>query len=143
MARSASRPPSPRWRRRPSACRRRRRGAPSRRSDRGSGCGAWQRTLDGWSRVDRARIGRGMTHRIPSRAMPQAAVDGISLFYERRGAGEPVLLIQGMSGTHLSWGERFMAALRDDLDVVAYDHRGVGESTPQADPFTIARLADD
>jgi pimeloyl-ACP methyl ester carboxylesterase len=75
--------------------------------------------------------------------MPQAAVDGISLFYERRGAGEPVLLIQGMSGTHLAWGEAFMAALRDDLDVVAYDHRGVGESTPQADPFTIARLADD
>jgi pimeloyl-ACP methyl ester carboxylesterase len=75
--------------------------------------------------------------------MPQAAVDGISLFYERRGAGEPVLLIQGMSGTHLAWGEAFLAGLGDDLDVVAYDHRGVGESTPQTDPFSIARLADD
>ena len=41
---SASRPPSPRWRRRPSGCRRRRRGAPSRRRGRGSGCGAWERT---------------------------------------------------------------------------------------------------
>ena len=59
--------------------------------------------------------------------MPQAAVDGISLFYERHGAGEPVLLIQGMSGTHLAWGEAFLAGLGDDLDVVAYDHRGVGE----------------
>jgi 3-oxoadipate enol-lactonase len=75
--------------------------------------------------------------------MPQAAVDGISLYYERRGAGEPVLLIQGMSGTHLAWGDAFLAALGDDLDLVAYDHRGVGESTPQANAFTIAQLADD
>ena len=75
--------------------------------------------------------------------MPQAAVDGISLFYERHGAGEPVLLIQGMSGTHLAWGEAFMAELGDDLDLVVYDHRGVGSSTPQTDPFSIARLADD
>jgi pimeloyl-ACP methyl ester carboxylesterase len=75
--------------------------------------------------------------------MPQAACDGISLFYERHGAGEPVLLIQGMSGTHLAWGETFMAGLGDDLDIVVYDHRGVGDSTPQTDPFTIVRLADD
>ena len=75
--------------------------------------------------------------------MPQAAVEGISLFYERHGAGEPVLLIQGMSGTHLAWGEAFLAGLGDDLDLVAYDHRGVGESTQETDAFTIAQLADD
>jgi pimeloyl-ACP methyl ester carboxylesterase len=75
--------------------------------------------------------------------MPQAAVDGISLYYERHGAGEPVLLIQGMSGTHLAWGEAFMAGLGDGLDIVAYNHRGVGDSTPQSDRFTIAELADD
>ena len=59
--------------------------------------------------------------------MPQAAVDGISLYYERHGAGEPVLLIQGMSGTHLAWGDAFLAGLGEDVDVVAYDHRGVGD----------------
>ena len=75
--------------------------------------------------------------------MPQAAVDGISLFYERHGAGEPMLLIQGMSGTHLAWGEAFLAGLGGDLEIVAYNHRGVGDSTPQTDPFTIAQLADD
>ena len=75
--------------------------------------------------------------------MPQAAVDGISLYYERRGAGEPVLLIQGMSGTHLAWGDAFLAGLGDDLEVVTYDHRGVGTSTPHDEPFTIAQLADD
>jgi pimeloyl-ACP methyl ester carboxylesterase len=75
--------------------------------------------------------------------MPQAAFDGISLFYERRGSGEPLLLIQGMSGSHAAWGEPFLAGLGDDVDVVAYDHRGVGDSTPQTDPFSIVQLADD
>ncbi len=75
--------------------------------------------------------------------MPNAAFDGTSLYYERRGAGEPVLLVQGMSGTHLAWGEPFLGGLGDDLDVVAYDHRGVGESTPQDGPITIDQLADD
>jgi 3-oxoadipate enol-lactonase len=75
--------------------------------------------------------------------MTQAAVDGTSLYYERRGTGEPVLLIQGMSGTHLAWGDAFLAGLDDGLEVVAYDHRGVGTSAPQDQPFTIAELADD
>ena len=75
--------------------------------------------------------------------MPQAAVDGISLFYERHGAGEPVLLIQGMSGTHLAWGDAFLAGLGENVEIVTYDHRGVGTSTPQDQPFAIAQLADD
>ena len=75
--------------------------------------------------------------------MPHAAVDGTSLYYERHGAGEPVLLIQGMSGTHLAWGDAFLAGLGDGVDVVAYDHRGVGTSSPTDQPFTIAQLADD
>jgi pimeloyl-ACP methyl ester carboxylesterase len=75
--------------------------------------------------------------------MPLADIDGTSLYYERRGAGEPVLLIQGMSGSHVAWGDAFLAGLGEDLDLVAYDHRGVGDSTPQTDPFTIAQLADD
>jgi 3-oxoadipate enol-lactonase len=76
--------------------------------------------------------------------MPQAAVDGISLFYERHGAGEPVLLIQGMSGTHLSWGEPFETALADaGLEVITYDHRGVGHSARVAEGFSIVQLADD
>jgi pimeloyl-ACP methyl ester carboxylesterase len=75
--------------------------------------------------------------------MPHAAVDGTQLYYERRGDGEPLLLIQGMSGTHLAWGEPFLGALGDGLDLVAYNHRGIGESGPQADAVTIVGLADD
>ncbi|HEY3021629.1 MAG TPA: alpha/beta fold hydrolase [Solirubrobacteraceae bacterium] len=65
------------------------------------------------------------------------------LYYERSGAGEPLLLIMGMSGTHLTWGEPFLDALRRDFDVVIFDHRGIGRSGRTQPPFSIADLADD
>jgi 3-oxoadipate enol-lactonase len=68
---------------------------------------------------------------------------GPTVNYVRRGEGEPLLLIQGMGGNHLSWGEPFLTALEGDFDMVAYDHRGVGRSSRVTDPFTICDLADD
>ena len=70
-------------------------------------------------------------------------VGDIELDYERSGAGPPLLLIMGMSGTSLHWGEPFLSLLRSDFDVIAYDHRGVGASTPLDGPVTIRQMADD
>jgi 3-oxoadipate enol-lactonase len=75
--------------------------------------------------------------------MSHLTVAGRRLFHQRRGTGEPLLLIQGMSGTHLSWGEPFAADLERDFDVVAYDHRGIGRSDRVDNPFSIADLAED
>lgn len=61
----------------------------------------------------------------------------------RRGRGEPLLLIQGLSGTHAAWGEPLLDALQDDFELVAYDHRGVGFSPAVDQPFSLADLADD
>jgi 3-oxoadipate enol-lactonase len=68
-------------------------------------------------------------------------VNGLS--YLRRGAGEPLLLIQGMAGHHRFWGEWLLGALDPHFDLVAYDHRGIGRSPRADEPFTIADLADD
>jgi pimeloyl-ACP methyl ester carboxylesterase len=68
---------------------------------------------------------------------------GPTVNYVRRGEGEPLLLIQGMGGNHLSWGEPFLTELERDFDLVAYDHRGVGRSSRVTDPFSICDLADD
>jgi 3-oxoadipate enol-lactonase len=65
------------------------------------------------------------------------------LHYERAGSGEPLLLIQGMSGTHLSWGEPFLAPLREAFEVIAFDNRGIGLSAPIDGPFTIVEMAKD
>jgi 3-oxoadipate enol-lactonase len=75
--------------------------------------------------------------------MPSVEVRGTELHYERAGSGEPLLLIQGMSGTHVSWGEPFRSALEESFDVVAFDNRGIGLSARISEPFTIAEMAED
>lgn len=75
--------------------------------------------------------------------MAKIAVRGTELHYERAGSGEPLLLIQGMSGTHVSWGEPFRSALEESFDVVAFDNRGIGLSERISEPFTIAEMAED
>ena len=75
--------------------------------------------------------------------MTLIAVGEVELDYERSGSGPPLLLIMGMSGTALHWGEPFLEALRRDFDVIAYDHRGVGASSRLEGPITIVRMAED
>jgi 3-oxoadipate enol-lactonase len=67
----------------------------------------------------------------------------VELHHVRRGAGEPLLMLQGMSGHHLHWREPFMAALERDFDCIAVDHRSTGLSPRSEDPFTLVDLADD
>jgi pimeloyl-ACP methyl ester carboxylesterase len=67
----------------------------------------------------------------------------MELHHVRSGSGEPLLLIQGMSGHHLHWGEPFMSALEPQFDTVAIDHRNTGLSPRVEGPFTLADLADD
>ena len=75
--------------------------------------------------------------------MATATVNGNDLHYLQRGSGEPLLLIMGMSGTHLSWGEPFLEALARDFEVTIFDNRGVGKSSRVEPGYSIADLADD
>ena len=75
--------------------------------------------------------------------MPIAEVHGRDCHYVQRGEGEPLLLIMGMSGNHLHWGESFLALLERDFAVTVFDNRGTGKSARMEEPFTIADLAED
>jgi len=75
--------------------------------------------------------------------VPKAGDAGAELYWERSGRGKPLLLIQGMSGTHLTWGEPFLSRLEPDFDCVVFDNRGIGNSDEVSAPFTIADLAGD
>jgi pimeloyl-ACP methyl ester carboxylesterase len=75
--------------------------------------------------------------------MATASVNGNEIHYLQRGSGEPLLLIMGMSGTHLSWGETFLELLERDFEVTIFDNRGVGKSSRVAAGYAIADLADD
>jgi 3-oxoadipate enol-lactonase len=71
-------------------------------------------------------------------------VGDIQLDVERSGSGPPLLLIMGMSGTALHWGDPFLTPLREHFEVIAYDHRGVGASTRLGDGrVTTPQMAED
>ena len=75
--------------------------------------------------------------------MPLVALSSTQVNVERSGQGEPLLLIQGLGGTHLSWGDAFLDALGDGLERITYDHRNTGRSGRDDGELSIVQLADD
>jgi pimeloyl-ACP methyl ester carboxylesterase len=75
--------------------------------------------------------------------MPSIDAGGTELHYTRAGAGEPMLFIQGMSATHLTWGRPFLAPLEESFECILFDNRGMGLSGRAEMPFQIADLAGD
>lgn len=75
--------------------------------------------------------------------MPTVDAGGVELHYLRAGEGEPMLLIQGMSATHMAWGRPFLDELERSFDCVVFDNRGMGHSGRAALPFSVADLAAD
>lgn len=74
--------------------------------------------------------------------MPTAPSNGIDVYYEQHGSGEPLLLIMGLAGDSLAWlyqRDAFAAHYR----TVVFDNRGVGRTSKPAGPYSIAQMADD
>jgi 3-oxoadipate enol-lactonase len=67
--------------------------------------------------------------------------NGVELDFERSGSGPPLLMLMGLSGTALTWGEPFLDLLRADFEVIVCDHRGIGASTRLEGPTTIREMA--
>jgi 3-oxoadipate enol-lactonase len=75
--------------------------------------------------------------------VPKLSLPGTELNYERAGEGEPLLLIQGMTANHLAWGRPFSSLLEQSFDVIVFDNRGMGLSSPATEVFSIAEMAAD
>ncbi|QWF80433.1 alpha/beta fold hydrolase [Amycolatopsis sp. CA-230715] len=70
-------------------------------------------------------------------------VPGAQLYYEVRGSGTPLLLIQG-GISEAGATDQLAAELAEDHEVISYDRRGLSRSTASDDvPVTMALHADD
>ncbi|CAA7599413.1 Alpha/beta hydrolase fold-1 [Acididesulfobacillus acetoxydans] len=74
--------------------------------------------------------------------MPKCLINGIELYYEIHGSGEPVLLIEGLGYATWQWF-RQVDALAKSYRIVIFDNRGVGESEKPDEPYSIDLMADD
>jgi 3-oxoadipate enol-lactonase len=66
----------------------------------------------------------------------------VKIAWERRGAGEPVLLIHGLGYARWGW-EPVLPGLADRFEVLLFDNRGIGESDTPSGPYTVAEMAAD
>jgi pimeloyl-ACP methyl ester carboxylesterase len=74
--------------------------------------------------------------------MPIIHTNGIDLYYEERGSGDPLLLIMGITAPGSVW-EKHVAYWEKDFRCIMGDNRGVGLSDKPAGPYTTAQMADD
>ncbi len=67
--------------------------------------------------------------------MPQAKVNGVTLEYDERGDGEPMLLIMGLATQMIAWPQDFVDKLVErGFRVIRFDNRDIGLSSKTEAP---------
>jgi pimeloyl-ACP methyl ester carboxylesterase len=74
--------------------------------------------------------------------MPKVRANGIEIFYEETGAGEPLLLIAGFACDHANW-YKITPLLNSSYRLITFDNRGVGQSSSPEGPYSIHQMAED
>lgn len=74
--------------------------------------------------------------------MPDIQLPGVRLYYEERGAGEPLVLVPGFGAGMWIWF-RQTEELARRFRVITFDPRGVARSGWRDEPLTIEMIADD
>jgi pimeloyl-ACP methyl ester carboxylesterase len=76
--------------------------------------------------------------------MPKIISNNISLYYQTKGNGYPIILISGLNGDHQSvWPSSVVDILARHFLVIQFDNRGVGQSDQPDSPYSIEMMADD
>ena len=75
--------------------------------------------------------------------MPRITANGIEIYFERAGAGPPLLFISGTGGDLRTKPSVFDGPLPKSFDALAYDQRGLGRSGKPDAAYSMADYADD
>jgi pimeloyl-ACP methyl ester carboxylesterase len=76
-------------------------------------------------------------------SMPKAKANGITLEYELRGNGPPLVMINGFRRSRQAWGKPFVEALEPHFRLVLFDNRGTGGSDRPESGYSMEAFADD
>jgi pimeloyl-ACP methyl ester carboxylesterase len=74
--------------------------------------------------------------------MPKAHANGIDIYYEIHGSGDPLVLINGLGYDLWMW-HKMVPGLAEHFRVIVFDNRGVGQTDKPEGPYTAQMLADD
>jgi len=74
--------------------------------------------------------------------MPQLRSNGINLYYEEHGSGDPLLLIMGFTVSSVGWHWN-IPTFAQEFRTIVFDNRGGGQSDKPDEPYTMTMFADD
>jgi len=74
--------------------------------------------------------------------MPHLWTNGVNLYYEEHGSGEPLILIMGFTVSSIGWRWN-LPAFAQEFRTIVFDNRGVGQSDKPDEPYSMAMFADD
>jgi pimeloyl-ACP methyl ester carboxylesterase len=74
--------------------------------------------------------------------MPFHRVNGIQIYFEEHGQGEPLLLIQGLGYPSGMWFLQ-IPALSRHFRTIVFDNRGVGKTDKPDEPYSVPLMASD
>jgi pimeloyl-ACP methyl ester carboxylesterase len=75
--------------------------------------------------------------------MPKVKVDDIQIYYEVKGEGFPLVMINGLGGNLEGWDPRLVEGLSKGFKLVMFDNRGAGRTDISNREYTIRLFADD
>jgi pimeloyl-ACP methyl ester carboxylesterase len=74
--------------------------------------------------------------------VPFADVNGLRLYFEEHGTGDPLLCVMGLASDHQAWGLQ-VPAFAERFRTIVFDNRDTGRSTMCDADYEVTDLADD
>ena len=75
--------------------------------------------------------------------LEKVRVGDIDVAYKMFGQGDPIILFNGASDGMDAWDPSFLTGLSSNHTVIAFDSRGIGNTTAGSKPYTMQQLAND
>src|SRR5918997_2655966 len=75
--------------------------------------------------------------------LKKVRVGDIDVAYKMFGQGDPIILYNGASDSMDAWDPSFLTAISSNHTVIAFDQRGIGNTTAGSKPYTYQQLAND
>jgi pimeloyl-ACP methyl ester carboxylesterase len=75
--------------------------------------------------------------------MPAKQVNGVEIYYEIQGSGEPILLVPPNWWPCATWNVGVVPTLSKRFRTIIYDGRGTGRSAKPAEGYNVRQFASD
>jgi pimeloyl-ACP methyl ester carboxylesterase len=107
--------------------------------------GYFSTTKIAYSQSDPDQMNSNTTNSVNMQDIPleKVRVGDIDVAYKMFGSGDPIILFNGASDNMDAWDPALLTGLSSNHTIIAFDQRGIGNTTAGSKPYTYLQLAND